>query len=145
MHHLSIGNPSGRRMIEKGTARLHTQAARKSTPMDGNAYLTNELHEAYHQFTKVTTTSSPHLKVGKRELKAYRIVQSSLLSYYQKDQIPGANSVLTRPRCRNNVSPSSRHWYDYMTPIMANIGGIFTIVGLLESMVNSAANRKWRY
>lgn len=39
---------------------------------------------------------------------------------------------------------ASRHWYDYMTSIMAIIGGVFTVFGMMESGINAAVSRKKR-
>lgn len=80
-------------MVEKGKAKLPPNAANKLTPMDGNVYVTHELHEAYHHYLKVITTNVPGLSVGKREIKTYQILQSSQLSYYRNDQVPGKSMV----------------------------------------------------
>jgi hypothetical protein len=32
---------------------------------------------------------------------------------------------------------SSRHWYDYCTSVFALIGGMFTVVGLIESSLHA--------
>jgi hypothetical protein len=145
VHHLSIGDPFGRSMIEKGKATLPPNAARKISPMDGNAYATYDLHEAYHHYLKVITTMTPELKMGRREVKAYQIVQSSQLSYYRNDQIPEAKFTIDMSPISIHYRKSSRHWYDYLTQVMAIIGGVFTMVGLLESMVSSAMKPKRRY
>jgi hypothetical protein len=62
----------------------------KIAPMDGNAYVTKDLHEAYHHYLKVVTTNVEGLRMGPRDLKAYQIIQSSQLSYYRTDIVPEA-------------------------------------------------------
>ena len=37
-----------------------------------------------------------------------------------------------------------RAWYDYLTSLMAIIGGIFTVVGMLESGIHSISSKKNR-
>ena len=44
-----------------------------------------------------------------------------------------------------NYNSVSRHWYDYITSIMAIVGGTFTVVGLIESSLNSALSKRHRY
>jgi len=44
-----------------------------------------------------------------------------------------------------NYDSTSRHWYDYITSIMAIVGGTFTVVGLIESTLNSALSKRTRY
>lgn len=142
VNHLSIGDPLGRSMVEKGKAKLPRDAAAKLTPLDGNVYVTHELHEAYHHYLKVITSNAPGMVVGKREIKAYQIISSSQLALYRNDQIPEAKFTLDLSPISVSYRQSSRHWYDYLTSVMAIIGGMFTVVGLLESTINSAVNRK---
>jgi len=44
-----------------------------------------------------------------------------------------------------NYKGNSRHWYDYITSIMAIVGGTFTVVGLIESTIATAVSRRPRY
>ena len=78
------------RGIDQGTLMVPADLEGKISPMDGNAYITQDLHEAYHHYLKVITTNVEGLKMGNRDLKAYQIVQSSQLSYYRSDIVPEA-------------------------------------------------------
>ena len=142
VHHLSIGDPLGRTMVEKGRSMLPASAGSKLTPMDGNTYVTHELHQAYHHYLKVITTNVPGLLVGKREIKTYQIIQSSQLAFYRNDQIPEAKFSLDLSPISVSYRKTSRHWYDYLTSLMAIIGGMFTVVGLLEGTINKAVTRR---
>jgi Endoplasmic reticulum vesicle transporter len=176
VHSLSIGEPVVKKLvsrgIEKGTLMVPADLETKISPMDGNAYVTFDLHEAYHHYLKVVTTNVEGLKMGKRDLKAYQIIQSSQLSYYRSDIVPEAKvsnriaihsrntTELThhpfllacRPQFIFDLSPiavhyngRSRHWYDYVTSIMAIIGGTFTVVGMVESTIYQAVSGRKRY
>ena len=46
--------------------------------------------QAYHHYLKVVTTNIEGLVMGKRQLKAYQIIQSSQLAYYRDDVVPEA-------------------------------------------------------
>jgi hypothetical protein len=37
-----------------------------------------------------------------------------------------------------------RKWYDYLTSVMAIIGGTFTVVGMMESGIHSVSSKKRR-
>jgi hypothetical protein len=39
----------------------------------------------------------------------------------------------------------SRRWYDYLTSVMAIIGGTFTVVGMLESTLSTAVSGRRRF
>lgn len=94
VHSLSIGEPVVKKLIargiEKGTLMVPADLETKISPMDGNVYVNQDLHEAYHHYLKVVTTNVEGLKMGKREVKAYQIIQSSQLSYYRSDIVPEA-------------------------------------------------------
>jgi hypothetical protein len=91
---LSIGEPVVKKLISRGVATgslmVPDDLESKIAPMDGNVYVTMDLHEAYHHYLKVVTTNVLGLKMGKRDLKAYQILQSSQLSYYRADIVPEA-------------------------------------------------------
>jgi len=94
IHSLSIGEPVVKKLlsrgIQKGSLKVPADMEEKIAPMDGNVYVTQELHEAYHHYLKVVTTNIDGLKMGKRDLKAYQIIQSSQLSLYRSDIVPEA-------------------------------------------------------
>jgi thiol-disulfide isomerase/thioredoxin len=145
VHHLSIGEPVAERLIEQEKVILPEDVKRKLKPMNGNAYVTKELHEAYHHYLKVITTNVDGLKFGKRDLRAYQILQSSQLSFYRNDIIPEAKFVFDLSPVAVSYRTTSRRWYDYFTSILAIIGGTFTVVGLLESTIHATVARKRRY
>jgi hypothetical protein len=100
----------------------------KISPLDGNVYVTMNLHESYHHYLKVITTKAPGLQVGRRDLKAYQIIPSSQLSYYRNDQVPEAKFVYDLSPISVAYRHSSRRWYAYCTSIFALVGGMFTVV-----------------
>lgn len=98
IHSLSIGEPVAKRLLENGIDKGNIHVPRtivdKLTPMDSNVYVNFDLHEAYHHYLKVVTTNIEGLKIGKRDLKTYQIIQSSQLSYYRDDVVPEAKVSL---------------------------------------------------
>lgn len=94
IHSLSIGEPVVKKLLSRGVTRglmmVPDNLESKIAPMDGNVYVTLDLHEAYHHYLKVITTNVGGLKMGNKDLKAYQIIQSSQLSYYRPDVVPEA-------------------------------------------------------
>ena len=41
-----------------------------------------------------------------------------------------------------NYSRESRTWYDYLTGVLALIGGAFTVIGLLDRSLSSLSTKK---
>jgi hypothetical protein len=94
-------------------------------PFDGNVYVIHQLHEAFHHHIKLVSTSSEY----------YHVLENSQISYYRQDQVPEAKFVL-------DISPIAvryrwwhRPWYDYVTSILAIVGGTFTVVGMVEAII----------
>lgn len=144
VHELSVGEPVAARMIEKGSVTVPSELKRKLSPMNGFAYVNEELHEAYHHYLKVITTNIEGLQYGKKQLKAYQILESSQLSFYRNDMVPEAKFILDLSPISVSYRTTSRHWYDYLTSLMAIVGGTFTVVGMIESSIHAVVRRKRR-
>jgi hypothetical protein len=99
--------------------------------MDGNVYVTQNLHEAYHHYLKLVSTN----------LYAYQILQSSQLALYKEDQVPEAKFIIDLSPIQVSYSRWTRRWYDYITSLMAILGGTFTVVGMLESGLRVAGRK----
>jgi len=141
VHSLTLGEPMVTRMLERGGVELPPEVDSKFTPMNGNAYVTKDLHEAYHHYLKVITTDVEGLAPRyRRPLKAYQIIQSSQLSYYRNDIVPEAKFVYDLSPIAVSYDKTSVHWYDYLTSVMAIIGGTFTLVGMMEGAIHSAVH-----
>jgi Endoplasmic reticulum vesicle transporter len=145
VHSLSIGEPVAEKLIELGKVVVPADVKRKLAPMNGNVYVTQELHEAHHHYLKVVTTNVDGLRVGKKDLRAYQILHSSQISYYRNDVIPEAKFIFDLSPISVSYRKTSRRWYDYFTSLMAIVGGTFTVVGMLESGIYAAVARKKRF
>lgn len=103
-------------------------------PMDGKVYATKHLHQAYHHYIKLVSTNS-HF---------YKVLENSQLVYYAEDKIPEAKFVLDISAIAVHYRTSSRPWYDYLTSLLAIVGGTFTVVGLVDSLFYHAVLRSKR-
>lgn len=100
-------------------------------PFDGNVYVTRNLHEAYHHYIKLITTND----------RFFQVLQSTQLAVYEKDEIPEAKFIIDLSPIAVRYRRESRHWYDYITSVMAIVGGTFTVVGFVEAGIRRAARR----
>ncbi|KAG7342374.1 endoplasmic reticulum vesicle transporter [Nitzschia inconspicua] len=137
---LSIGDPMAGMKVISGEAVVPDGVRDKISPMDGNVYTTMNLHESYHHYLKLITTKAPGLQVGRRDLKAYQIISSSQLAYYRNDMVPEAKFAYDLSPIRVSYRQFSRRWYDFCTSILALIGGMFTVVGLVESSIQATVS-----
>ena len=101
-----------------------------SHPMNGNVYITPKMHQAHHHYIKLVSTN----------LYSYQVVQNSQMVHYTMDQVPEAKFVLDLSPIAVTYHATKRHWYDYVTHIMAIVGGTFTIVGVIDAMLRTAVH-----
>ena len=157
IHHLSFGEPWARKTILEGGRKSKFVYPKKFkdslTPLDGNVYVNYNEHEGFHHYLKIVTTQfeDPYkftenaLKKGLFKMKdmAYQILSSSQLSLYEKDIVPEARfSYDPSPIAVYHRKGSYKHWYDYITSLMAIIGGTFTVLGMIENTIHTAVKKK---
>jgi len=148
VHHLGFGAPGVEEMVERKKYVVPNGFSESLQPMDGNVYVNHNEHEAFHHYMKVVTTqfNDPYVEMeNKNKLFAYQILSSSQLSYYRNDIVPEAKfSFDPSPIAVHHRIAPKTHWYDYLTSVMAIIGGTFTVIGMLENSINAAMNKKRR-
>lgn len=154
IHHLSFGEPMVKKAIERGGSKYVYPGNFMKTlsPLDGNVYVNQNEHEAFHHYLKVVTTQFEDPYKMKKDIKkksydtnmmAYQILSSSQLSYYTNDIVPEAKfSYDPSPIAVYHRKGTEKHWYDYITSLMAIIGGSFTVLGMLENTLNAAMKKK---
>jgi len=150
VHSLTFGNPGVETTVQRNRFATPDGFNESLSPMDGNVYINHNEHEAFHHYMKVVTTQfdDPHdtKKAGKmRNVYAYQILSSSQLSYYRNDIVPEAKfSYDLSPIAVHYRYAPKKRWYDYLTNLMAIIGGTFTVIGMLENSINAAISKKRR-
>lgn len=116
----------------KNLAPIPRNFHRLTTPMNGNVYVTQNLHEAYHHYIKLISTNG----------NSFQVLQSSQLSTYERDNTPEAKFIIDLSPIAVEYERTSRRWYDYITSLMAIIGGTFTVVGFLEGGVRKLTSKR---
>merc|ERR1712127_711366 len=99
MGHLSFGAPGVKYAIEKGSLDIPPNFEQTSNPLDGNVYINQNDHEAFHHYMKVITTEfddpyndkkNSRARSQQKGIVAYQILSSSQLSFYRNDVVPEA-------------------------------------------------------
>ena len=140
VHSLSFGEPYVRRRLEKGLVpNIPKDLKDRLSPMDGNVYVTNNLHEAHHHYIKVVSTYYDDLG---RVQHVYQLLQSSQMVYLPEDEVPEAKFQYDLSPIAVTFKTKNRQWYDYITSLMAIIGGAFTLVGMIESSIHAVTRKK---
>lgn len=97
VEHFSFGD---KHELQDVPEELPPKFLRSLHPMDGNVYVTGELHQAYHHHMKVITTDffcgSKVMQWTKGKCtRLFRILQNSQLSTYRRNIVPGEDSITT--------------------------------------------------
>ncbi len=157
IHHLSFGEPYVNNDILDGKKKYAAPKnfAKTLAPLDGNVYVNYNEHEAFHHYMKVVTTQftdpyknpprprSASRSRGMENPLAYQILSSSQLSFYRSDIVPEAKfSYDPSPIAVYHRVNTDKHWYDYLTSLMAIIGGTFTVLGMIENTLHAAIKKR---
>jgi thiol-disulfide isomerase/thioredoxin len=135
VNELYVGDPTAMHWIQQRRSQVPEEVEPKITPLNGNVYPTAEFHESYHHHIKLIATKIDGMKVGRRELVTYQMLANSQLAYYDDKVTPEAKFAYDFSPIAVKYTFRSRRWYDYLTSIFAIIGGVFTVVGMLEGVM----------
>lgn len=116
----------------KKSAPIPPNFYQSTTPMNGNLYITHNLHEAYHHYIKLISTNE----------NSFQVLQSSQLTSYHRDSTPEAKFIIDLSPIAVSYERTSKKWYDYITSLMAIIGGSFTVIGFLEGGIRILARKR---
>ena len=72
------------------------------------------------------------------------MLAQSQITRYNATEVPEAKFVYDLSPVAIRYRETYRAWYDYLTSIMAIIGGTFTVIGMFESSLHAATNKKGR-
>jgi len=136
VNELYVGDPTAMHWIQRRRSMVPLEVGSKITPLNGNVYQTNSLHESYHHYIKLIATKIDGMQVGSRELVSYQMLANSQLAYYDKSVPPEAKFAYDLSPIAVKYTFQSRRWYDYLTSVFAIIGGVFTVVGMFESTLS---------
>jgi len=157
VHHLSFGEARLMKYISErhGSFAFPGKMLDSIMPMEEYVYKTQNLHEAYHHYLKLIPTTLDNQVDPKdrtwtmaSSAEVYQVLQSSELAFYRTDTVPEAKFVIDLSPIAVSYRVVKREWYDYLTSLMAIIGGTFTVLGFLDSgvkQVGKAISKKQAY
>jgi len=141
VNELYVGDPTAMHWIQDKRSKIPDEVEPTITPLNGNIYPIEDLHQAYHHYLKLIATKVEGMKVGTRELVFYQMLANSQLAYYDKSLTPEAKFAYDLSPIAVKYSFRGRKWYDYLTSIFAIIGGVFTVVGMVEGVAGRIVSR----
>lgn len=144
---LYVGDETAMNWVQRRRSAIPPQIEGTITPLNGNLYTTKALHESYHHYIKLVATKMDGMTVGNRDPVFYQMLANSQLAFYDQSKPPEAKFAYDLSPIAVKYSYTSRRWYDYLTSIFAIVGGVFTVVGMLEGILRrlvSGRQGKWQ-
>lgn len=135
VNHLSFGTPLNKDIQRKVSKYPQFQ---QKHPLDGKSFVNKDFHQAHHHYSKVVST---HFQVGgmisqTREIVGYQMLSQSQIMHYSEIDVPEAKFSYDLSPMAVLVSSKGRRWYDFVTSVCAIVGGTFTVVGLIDSVLH---------
>mmetsp|Transcript_15615 Transcript_15615/g.33927 ORF Transcript_15615/g.33927 Transcript_15615/m.33927 type:complete len:468 (-) Transcript_15615:287-1690(-) len=121
VHHFSFGE-APRRSINA----LPTEYKRHVNPLDGRSFVTTNFHEAPQHYIKVV-----HTKFEDRSLRSYQQTHQWSIRRVSRSKVPQAKFSYDLAPVEVIVRKGDKRWYDYLTQVLAIIGGAFSVMSML--------------
>lgn len=143
VHDLSFGDPM---MIKRATklGNLPPDYSLNYGNMKDNAYVTKNPHNAYHHHIKVVTSTLSSQNSARLGAKFYQMLVQSSVTATRKFEVPEARFVYDLAPVMIEFNQRYRGFYDYLTSILAIVGGTFTVFGMLEASLGVASMGRTR-
>jgi len=137
VNHLSFGPPRAPNynfMALFGDAFPATY--RHSNPMKGKFYPSAEYHTAFHHHMKIVSSHADYLASSRGSSSSsvvYQILEESQVVVYEVQEIPEIKFLWDMSPMSVSLTKEGRRWYEYMTNLLAIIGGTYTTLGLINA------------
>ncbi len=153
VHHLSFGPPllpeddqwwgflfgNWRRRRRRRSDVVLENYKRATNPMKEKYYPTHHPHEAYHHWLKVVGThvypnnGNRMFSLHEDDIFMYQILEESQLILYNEQSSPEIKFVFDLSPMGLKISRGGIPWYEYLTNLLAIIGGTYTTLGLINA------------
>lgn len=137
VNHFSFGDMEDQKYYASHVSWLQ----RSLFPLDGHVYITSELHQAYHHYMQVVTTEIEESAIKKWAratiARVYKMKTTSHLSSYRHFIVPEVQFSYDLSPIAVSYVQISRSSHEYLTSLLAILGGTFTVFGLMDSGLSS--------
>lgn len=135
VHHFSFGSTLSNRVIRN----LPADVVRNINPLDGRVFVSEDDHLTHEHYIKVVST---HYRVGKDSMfnrgdaLGYQMATSNH-RYKSDPAVPEAKFSFDLSPTAVVVIQGGQRWYEFVTSVCAIMGGVFTVISLLDGAVYS--------
>jgi len=131
VHHLQFGETLAPALVSK----LPLKHQFLMRPLKGRKFIAEKVHSAPQHYIKVVTTLYEFRK--EQQIKAYQLATQNRIANYPEDDIPEAKFSYDLSPISVIVSQRGKPFYSFLTSLFAIIGGTFTVISLLDGVVET--------
>lgn len=128
VHHFSFGEAPRRSIYS-----LPNEYKRHVNPVDGRTFTVDKFHLAPQHYIKVV-----HTRFETTGVRSYQQTHQWSIRTLQRKTIPQAKFSYDLSPVEVVVSKGDRRWYDFVTSLLAIIGGAFTVMSMSAGFLNFA-------
>mmetsp|Transcript_114474 Transcript_114474/g.323677 ORF Transcript_114474/g.323677 Transcript_114474/m.323677 type:complete len:487 (-) Transcript_114474:65-1525(-) len=132
--HFSFSDPEDGQLHRQRWSLLPPEALSRVSPLDGRAFVTRNFHEAYIHDVKVVST------VNNKGHTTYQFAHQYRLSKLNASMVPQAQFHFDIEPFSIYVKRDSKKWYEFVTSLMAILGGIYAIMRLASTASLAASS-----
>eukprot|EP00904_Undaria_pinnatifida_P013499 jgi/Undpi1/927/HiC_scaffold_10.g04391.m1 len=112
--------------------------------LEDRTYITDTLHTAPHHYIKVVSTFVGEKQAKEKSVDSlqYQMMISSQTMPYSVEQVPEAKFSYDLSPMSVYIKQRRRKWYDFLTSVLAIVGGTFTVVGVLDNILFRVVKQK---
>ncbi|KAG5179567.1 endoplasmic reticulum-golgi intermediate compartment-domain-containing protein [Tribonema minus] len=145
VHNLSFGTQYPVRAFYARAPRALEGILEGTLRMQDETFVTKDLHAAPHHYVKVVSTflgKEWNYRGANEDVLQYQMIVANQIMPYDVEDVPEAKfSFDLSPMCVH-VRTRARRWYDFVTSVMAIVGGTFTVVGVVDSILFRVLKQK---
>jgi len=130
VHHLSFGEREG----EYDVAWLPDEISQFVSPLDGKMYITHAENVTQEHYLKVVHTRIERMSYRKPLSMTYQYTITNA-QFHDDQELPSAKFTYDLSPMQVVVKESPRSFAHFLTSVCAIVGGVFTVTGLLDSVV----------
>lgn len=135
VHHLSFGPP----LLPSVRQRLPSTMLRHLSPLNDRWFVSSSAYQSHDHYAKVVST---HYRMGSSSLwgagdvTGYQMTTTNM-RYGSTPKVPEVRLAYDMSPTAVLVTHGGRRWYEFLTSVVAIVGGAYTVLGLVDSAIFS--------
>merc|ERR1711879_76570 len=118
--------------------RLPYEDSEAISPLNDKSFYVETFHKAPHHYLKVVTTE---YVFGSKTLTSYQFTSNNRISNYKDMEVPEAKFSYDLSPVSVQIVQRGKPWYDFLTSIMAIIGGTYSVITIIDKIFDTVSKR----